>query len=61
MSPDEKEEAETMIADCRARERKLTSWEADFLDSIEEQMKDKNFLSVKQSDTLNKIWEKCTS
>ena len=56
----DREEAQQLIDDCLKRDTKLSAWEADFLDSIQDQLTDKGFLSEKQMDTLNNIWEKVT-
>lgn len=56
----DREEAQQLIDDCLKRDDKLSAWEADFLDSIQDQLTDKGFLSDKQMDTLNNIWEKVT-
>ena len=61
MNSSEVEEAMTMINDCLNKDRKLSAWEADFLDSIKDQLIDKGRLSEKQLETLNTIWEKVTS
>lgn len=37
---------------------KLTQWERDFTISIEEQWRNKRFLTEKQKITLGKIWDK---
>jgi hypothetical protein len=50
-----------MIDDCEARDEYLTAWEADFLASIREQIGASAFLSEKQQDVLDRIWEKVTS
>ena len=49
-----------MIADCEARESRLTEWEVGFLDSISAQLAAERPLSVKQTDTLDRIWEHAT-
>lgn len=50
----------TEIADCEARESRLTEWEQKFLQSLTEQIDRNLALSVKQIDTLDRIWEKVT-
>ena len=50
-----------MIDDCEACDEYLTAWEADFLASVREQIEDSAFLSEKQQDVLDRIWEKVTS
>lgn len=49
-----------MIADCEARESRLTEWEAGFIDSVRNQIEDGRSLSQKQGSTLCKIWEATT-
>ena len=49
-----------LIADCRARDTKLSAWDADFLDSIEGRLNENRTLTVKQIDCLDDIWEKVT-
>lgn len=49
------------IADCRKRERMLSAWDADFLDSIENRLNERRTLSTKQIEKLDEIWEKATS
>ena len=49
------------IKDCRKRERMLSAWDADFLDSIEDRLNGNNTLTVKQTEKLDEIWEKATS
>lgn len=51
----------TMIEDCRKRDRHLSAWDADFLDSIEERLDGKRTLSEKQTACLDRIWEKATA
>lgn len=54
------EEYITLIDDCEARDRKLSSWDADFLVSIRERLERKQPLTPKQSNILDEIWEKAT-
>lgn len=49
------------IEDCRKRERMLSAWDADFLDSIENRLNENRTLSPKQIEKLDDIWEKATS
>ena len=56
-SPDE---ALQMIADCEARESRLSEWEAGFIDSLSKQIERGRSLTEKQDETLNKIWDKVT-
>lgn len=50
-----------LIQDCRKRDRMLSAWDADFLDSIEDRLGDNRPLSDKQIAKLDEIWEKATS
>jgi len=61
MSGDWRDEYRTMIADCRKRERMLSAWDADFLDSIELRLDDLKPLSAKQIECLEGIWERATA
>jgi hypothetical protein len=58
---DWRDEYRQQIADCRKRERLLSAWDADFLDSISERLDDNRTLSPKQIEKLDEIWEKATS
>jgi len=49
-----------MIKDCEARESKLDDWERGFIDSIGNQLAEKEFLTTKQCDKLGEIWERIT-
>lgn len=40
-------------------ESKLTDWERNFIDSVQKQIGERRKLSVKQRETICKIWEKC--
>lgn len=53
-------EAATLIADCEARESRLSDWEAGFIDSIKAQITDGRGLTERQAATLEKIWDKAT-
>lgn len=54
-------EHEQMIADCEARESRLSDWERSFIDSISSQIAAGRTLSSKQADILDRIWESATS
>lgn len=58
---DWRDEYRQQIADCRKRERMLSAWDADFLDSISERLDGNNTLTSKQIEKLDEIWEKATS
>ena len=51
-----------MIADCMKHESKLSQWEADFIQSLSEQIEDENFIqfSTGQLNKLDQIWNKAT-
>lgn len=51
----------TLIEDCRKRERHLSAWDVDFLDSIESRLDDLKPLTTKQIECLDGIWERATS
>lgn len=55
------DEVRQQIEDCRKRDTKLSAWDADFLDSIENQLNENRTLTQKQTDKLDEIWEKATS
>ena len=54
------EDHSQMITDCENRESKLSDWERSFIDSISMQMSSGGWLTEKQSETLDKIWERVT-
>jgi hypothetical protein len=58
---DWRDEFYILIADCRKRERSLSAWDADFLDSIEERLDDAKPLSEKQIECLEEIWSRATA
>ena len=49
-------ECQEMIDDCMERESRLSEWEANFLESIENQLAKKGDLSDKQKEILERIW-----
>jgi hypothetical protein len=51
----------TMIDDCEKRESRLTEWETGFIDSIRNRLERELPLSAKQTETLDKIWERATA
>ncbi len=51
----------TMVEDCEKRESRLTEWEAGFVDSIRHRLENEQPLSAKQTETLDKIWERVTA
>lgn len=58
---DWRDEYYVLIGDCRRRERALSAWDADFLDSIESRLDDRKPLSRKQIECLEAIWERATA
>jgi hypothetical protein len=52
------EDVTSMIQYCEEHESKMTNWERNFIDSIQDQFGRGNSLSGKQVVTLNKIWSK---
>ena len=54
------DEALQMVADCEARESRLSEWEANFIDSIRHQLARGRALTERQAETLDRIWNKAT-
>ena len=54
-------EAAQMVADCEARESRLSDWDREFIDSINRQLVDGRSLTTRQSETLDGIWERATA
>ena len=54
------DEHKQMVADCEARESKLTDWERTFVDSISAALDKGRALTAAQAETLDKIWERVT-
>jgi hypothetical protein len=52
---------EQMVADCEARESRLTEWEADFIQSLRERLDARRSLTDRQAETLDRIWTRATS
>jgi ribonucleotide reductase beta subunit family protein with ferritin-like domain len=50
----------TMTEDCEHWESRLSEWERNFIDSIRTRLEEGKSLSLKQTDTLDKIWQKAT-
>lgn len=50
-----------MVDDCEKRESRLSEWDCNFLESIRSRLEQEKPLSAKQTDTLDKIWERATS
>lgn len=53
------EEHQDMIEDCIKRESRLTEWELEFIQSINETVLSKS-LTEKQIEKLEKVWERIT-
>lgn len=53
-------EHEQMVADCEAREGRLSDWERSFVDSIGRQLAQGRSLTDKQSARLEEVWDKVT-
>ena len=56
----ETDEVNAMIEDCMKRESKMTSWECEFIQSLEEQNNTEHGLSKRQLAMLEEIWERIT-
>ncbi len=54
------DEALQIVADCEARESRLTEWEGEFVDSIRRQLERGRTLTERQDETLSRIWDKAT-
>lgn len=53
------DEIEQMIVDCENRESELKPWEAEFIQSLSEQIGERD-LSENQIKKLESIWERVT-
>ncbi len=51
---------EQIIADCVARESRLSDWERGFVDSLGEALASGRTLSERQREILERIWDKAT-
>ena len=60
MTPQDEEHID-MIDDCENRDQHMTEWERGFCESIRERLEGDKPLSAKQIETLENIWERCTS
>ena len=54
------EDHEAMINDCADHESRLTTWEADFIVSLQDRLGAERELSERQAEVLEKIWNKVT-
>lgn len=55
------DEYERMLRDCEARESKLSNWERQFVDSLQQRIARGGSLTPRQCETLDKIWERMTA
>ncbi len=55
------DEALQLVADCEARESRLSEWEAGFIDSIRRQLEHGRTLTARQDEDLTAIWERATA
>jgi hypothetical protein len=55
------EETSQLLADCEARESRLTEWERGFVQSLRERVDAGRGLSTKQAEMLDEIWERATA
>lgn len=60
MPASDKLEITTMINDCVRKLSRCNPWETDFIKSIQKQNAEGKSLSLKQIESLDKIWEKVT-
>ena len=56
-----KAEHEQMVEDCEARSEHLSEWELGFIDSLSRYLGSGGFLSDKQAEKLDGIWERITT
>ena len=54
------QEYQMMVNDCEDRESLLSEWETTFIESVGEQIAEKEFITIKQVAILERIWEKVT-
>jgi hypothetical protein len=51
---------QTLIEDCEKRESKLSNWERGFIDSVRAQLEKDRPLTERQTEILEKIWDRIT-
>jgi hypothetical protein len=51
----------TMVEDCEQRGSRLTGWEIGFIDDMRMLLEHELALSPKQTETLERIWERATA
>ena len=61
MRPEELVEYQEMIDDCLDRDNQLSEWEQGYMNSLEEQLEEKGWISEKQTEILEKIWNRVTA
>lgn len=54
------EEIVDMIRDCMERESRLSDWEREFVQSLDEQLGRGKTVTEKQDEKLTSIWERIT-
>lgn len=54
------DEHEQMVADCEARESRLTEWEAGFIDSLRRRLDRGGSLTDQQAEALDRVWTRVT-
>lgn len=59
--PNQNEEYLEMVDDCENRDELLSDWERGFCESIREQMENGRALTIRQEETLEKIWDRVTA
>lgn len=50
-----------MVEDCEKRESRMTEWDRGFIDSIRSRLEHEKPLTQKQTETLEKIWDRATT
>lgn len=50
-----------MLTDCEKRQRRLTEWEQNFVDSLQHQLGRGRIPTAKQIETLDTIWNRATA
>lgn len=61
MRPEESAEISEMIQDCLDRDNQLSDWETDFIHSLDDQLSNRDWISEKQYNILEKIWNRVTA
>lgn len=50
-----------LVADCEARESRLSDWDRTFVDSIRHRLEQGIALTPKQTEKLGEVWERATA